>query len=134
MNAQITKTEREDLQRLIRQREKVLKSAARQRSAELMANFENEMLAVYRPEDDPVWRTLEQEARRDVREWNKRLAARNRELGIPDGFAPSLDVEWAHRGYNNALEKRRTLMEAWASHCSGQDNVVPLIRVDAARR
>jgi hypothetical protein len=32
--APISKSEREDLQRLIRQREKVLKSAAKQRSAE----------------------------------------------------------------------------------------------------
>jgi hypothetical protein len=31
----------EDLQRLVRQREKVLKSAAKQRSAELLADFEN---------------------------------------------------------------------------------------------
>ena len=42
-------------------------------------------------------------------------------------------AEQAYRR-SDALEKRRTLMEAWASHCSGQDNVVPLIRVDAARR
>jgi len=42
-------------------------------------------------------------------------------------------AEQAYRR-SDALEKRRTLMEAWASHCSGQDNVVPLIRMDAARR
>ena len=39
----MNKSEREDLLRLIRQREKVLKSAARQRSAELLADFENQM-------------------------------------------------------------------------------------------
>jgi len=39
----MTRGEREDLQRLIRQREKVLKSAAQQRSAELLADFENQM-------------------------------------------------------------------------------------------
>jgi hypothetical protein len=37
MNSMMTKAEREDLQRLIRQREKVLKSAAKQRSSELLA-------------------------------------------------------------------------------------------------
>ena len=36
------KGEREDLQRLVRQREKVLKSAAEQRSSELIADFENQ--------------------------------------------------------------------------------------------
>jgi hypothetical protein len=39
----ITKHERDDLQRLIRQREKVLKSAAKLRSAEVLADFENQM-------------------------------------------------------------------------------------------
>jgi hypothetical protein len=37
--------EREDLQRLVRQREKVLKSAAKQRSAALIADFENSSIA-----------------------------------------------------------------------------------------
>ena len=41
--AVMSKGEREDLQRLIRQREKVLTSAAKQRSAELLADFENQM-------------------------------------------------------------------------------------------
>jgi hypothetical protein len=37
----MTRSERDDLQRLVRQREKVRKSAAKQRSAELLADFEN---------------------------------------------------------------------------------------------
>ena len=53
--------------------------------------------------------------------------------------APSsahLDGDRAEQAYrrSDALEKRRKLMEAWASHCSGQDNVVPLISTAAARR
>jgi hypothetical protein len=43
MNAIMARAEREDLQRLVRQREKVLKSATKQRSAELVADFENQM-------------------------------------------------------------------------------------------
>ena len=42
-------------------------------------------------------------------------------------------AEQAYRR-SDALEKRRKLMEAWASYCSGQDNVVPLISAAAARR
>jgi hypothetical protein len=42
----MTRLEREDLQRLARYREKILKSAARQRSAELMANFEQQLARV----------------------------------------------------------------------------------------
>jgi hypothetical protein len=51
MNA-MTKYERDDLHRLIRQREKVLKSAAKQRSAEVLADFENQMGQEYRFDDD----------------------------------------------------------------------------------
>jgi hypothetical protein len=41
--ATMSKSEREDMQRLVRQREKVFKSTAKQRSAELLADFENQM-------------------------------------------------------------------------------------------
>jgi hypothetical protein len=50
----ITKGERDDLQRLIRQREEVLKSAAKQRSAELLADFENQMGVEFSFDDDVV--------------------------------------------------------------------------------
>jgi hypothetical protein len=50
----MTKGEREDLQRLIRQREKVLKSAAKQRSYELIADFENQMGSAYSFDDAQV--------------------------------------------------------------------------------
>ena len=51
----MNKGEREDLQRLIKQREKVLKSAAKQRSAELLADFENQMGSEYSFNQDEVW-------------------------------------------------------------------------------
>jgi arginyl-tRNA synthetase len=43
----ITKSEREDLAKLIRNREKVMKSAASERSAELVAEFEQQMASIY---------------------------------------------------------------------------------------
>lgn len=106
MSETMTKGEREDLQRLIRQREKVLKSAAKQRSAELLADFENQMAAEYRLGDDPVWEELAKSAYVEVEKIGKRLAARCRELGIPDKFAPKLQLNWQHKGYGNALKER----------------------------
>ncbi len=50
-----SKSERDDLQRLVKQREKVLKSAAKQRSAELLADFENQMGQEFRFDQDKVW-------------------------------------------------------------------------------
>ena len=49
------RSEREDLQRLVRQRERVLKSAAKQRSADLIADFENQMGSEYSFDQDEVW-------------------------------------------------------------------------------
>jgi hypothetical protein len=106
--ATITKGEREDLQRLIRQREKVLKSAAKQRSAELLADFENQMGSEFSFDQDEIWQKAMLEAKVEVRKAQQKIALRCRELGIPEQFAPSLDIHWSIRGYGNAREKRRT--------------------------
>lgn len=103
----MTRGEREDLQRLVKQREKVQKSAAKLRSAKLLADFENQMGAIFQPEDDPVWKGVEREARKEVEKAQRNLSDRCRELGIPRQFSPTLDLDWHHRGYGNALEKRR---------------------------
>jgi hypothetical protein len=103
----MTKAEREDLQRLIRQREKVLKSAATQRSAELLSDFENQMGQQYSFDDDRVWSEATKIADAAVAKAKEQIKARCREIGIPDRFAPSLSLEWHHRGYGNLLKSRR---------------------------
>ena len=108
------KGEREDLQRLIRQREKVLKSAAKQRSAELLADFENQMGQEYSFDQDAVWEQAEKVAEREVEKAQKQVAARCRELGIPDQFAPSVSLVWHARGYGNSVAKRRTELRTMA--------------------
>jgi hypothetical protein len=92
MNTAMTKGEREDLQRLVRQREKVLKSAAKQRSA-----FETQMGQEYAFDQDTIWKQAQAAADREVKKAQKLVAARCRELGIPDRFAPSLELEWHQR-------------------------------------
>ena len=103
----ITKAEREDLQRLVRQRERVQKSAAKQRSADLLADFENQMASEFSFDDDAVWAKAKVEAEAEVRKAKVKIALRCRELGIPDRFAPTLEICWLHRGYDNLVAKRR---------------------------
>jgi hypothetical protein len=103
----LSKSEKEDLQRLVRQREKVLKSAAAQRSAELLADFENQMGQQYRPVDDKVFERAAKEAEQTVEKANRTIAARCRELGIPAGFAPEAEFRWHRRGYDNMFEGRK---------------------------
>src|SRR5258708_23575909 len=113
---QMSKSEREDLQRLVRQREKVLKSAAKQRSAELIADFENQMGQQYSFDQDETWAEAHKAADIEVAKAQDRVAARCRELGIPDRFAPSLSLRWYNTGYGNILDKRNVRMR---SLCTG---------------
>ena len=102
----MTRAEREDLQRLIRQREKVLKSAAKQRSAELIADFENQMAAMYSFDQDETWREARERAKHEAEKAQRQIAARCAELGIPARFAPTLETNWYSRG-ENAVNSRR---------------------------
>jgi hypothetical protein len=110
----MTKSEREDLQRLIRQRERVLKSAAKHRTAELLADFENQMGSEFSFDDDAVWQEAMRNAEREVARAKQRIAARCRELGIPDRFAPSVNVYWAVRGDENSVATRRAELRRMA--------------------
>jgi hypothetical protein len=103
----MTKGEREDLQRLIRQREKAQIAAARSRSADLLADFENQMASEFSFDEDAVWAEAAKEADHEVERANRRIAARCQELGIPKQFAPSLHLSWHHRGYGNSVKERR---------------------------
>ena len=111
----MTRNEREDLQRLVRQREKLQKSAAKLRSAKLLADFENQMGAIYQPEDDPVWQEAERIAQEASDKANSAIAKRCAELGIVKQFAPSLTCDWHHRGDWSANSKRRTELRKMAT-------------------
>jgi hypothetical protein len=106
--------EREDLQRLVRQREKVLKSAAKQRSADLLADFENQMGQQYAFDDDEIWEQAVKSVEPVLRKARAQIAARCHELGIPARFAPSLDVSWSGRGYDNSIERRKAELRRMA--------------------
>lgn len=102
----ISKGEREDLLRLIKQREKAQKSAAAMRSAELLADFEQQMSAIYKFDKDPVWAKAVAGAEAEVAKAQTAIAKRCKQLGIPDDFAPGLTVQWHGRG-ENAVQQRR---------------------------
>jgi len=109
MTSVMTKAELENLQRLVRQREKVLKSAAKQRSAELLADFENQMGQQYSFDQDKVWAKAEKLAEQEIAKAQKMVAQRCCELGIPDRFAPELTLQWWSRGENAVKERRNEL-------------------------
>src|SRR4051794_40970224 len=97
----MTKGEREDLQRLVRQREKVFKSAAKQRTAELIADFEHRMGQEFAFDQDEVWAAAMKAVEPHVAKAQAQIEARCRELGIPAQFAPGVGSNWHARGYAN---------------------------------
>jgi len=107
--APMTRLEREDLQRLARYREKILKSAARQRSSELMADFEQQAASIYDYDKDEVWKAAMQFATEAAEEARQRVAARSAELGIAENFRPTLNVYWLSRGRDGVKERRNEL-------------------------
>ena len=110
----MTKCEREDIQQLVRQREKVLKSAAKQRSAELLADFENQMGQEYSFDQDAVWSEATKIANAAVAKAQEQVKARCREIGIPDRFAPSLSFSWHWRGHDGLVKERRAELRKMA--------------------
>jgi hypothetical protein len=111
----MSKGEREDLQRLVRQREKVLKSAAKQRSAELLADFENQMGSEFSFDDDATWAKAVNEAKHEVAKAQRIITQRCRELGIPDRFAPNLEIRWRARGFDNSIDNRKAELRRMAT-------------------
>jgi hypothetical protein len=105
----MTKSEREDLAKLIRNREKVMKAAAGQRSAELLAEFEQQMASEYSYDQDKIWKAAAKTAATAVEVAKAEIADRCAELGIPARFAPSVHFGWSGRGENAVKERRAEL-------------------------
>ena len=103
----MTRAERTDLGALIRRREKLLKTAAKQRAAELLANFEKQISTIFSYDDDETWKAAFASAEKAVGDAKAVIAEQCRKLGIPPEFAPDLSLGWYGRG-ENAVSQRRT--------------------------
>jgi hypothetical protein len=106
---EITKAEQAELQKLINRREKVLRQVAAARSADLMADFEQQMAAEYSFDDRDVWAEATRRGRAAVDEANQKIAEECALLGIPSQFAPCLAFGWSSRGENASKERRTEL-------------------------
>ena len=105
----MTKGEREALAGLARKRERLSKTAASQRSAELLADFEQQLGTAYSFDDDETWAALHAAAKEAVDTAGVEIAKRCKELGIPKNLAPGLDLRWYRRGENGSKERRTEL-------------------------
>jgi len=110
----LTKSERQELTGLLRRREKVAKSDARQRSAELLAEFEEKLATLLKPTDD-AWADVVALATQAMEDANALIAERCRERGIPEDWHPGLMTGWRPRGENAMKERRDELRKVAVS-------------------
>lgn len=108
----MTKQERHELQQLIKKREKVMKAKATERSAELLAEFEELSQSVYKFDDDATWEAAAREAKAVADKANETIAKRCKQLGIPKQFAPQLSLQWLERGRNMFAAERAEMRAA----------------------
>jgi hypothetical protein len=105
----MTKSERESLLQVVRLRAKVAKSDATAYSAKLRADFEQQLDTKYSFDQDAIWQEMASLMQATADEAAAKVAARNRELGIPDWAAPRIVWGWRERGENATKERRAEL-------------------------
>ena len=108
-SASMSKSERVELGQLIRKRERVMKAGARERSAKMMAEFDMQSAQIYKFDDDKVWEEATRVAQAAADEASAVIAERCRALGIPEEFAPGLNLGWYSRGQNAVASRRAEL-------------------------
>jgi hypothetical protein len=101
----MTQKERDDIARVIRDRAKVAKAIVEQRKLELRADVEAQLSAKYKF-DDEQWADVTRQADAAVQQAQQVIAEKCREKGIPEEFAPRIELRWYGRG-ENALAERR---------------------------
>jgi hypothetical protein len=109
MTGGMTKGERAELGQLIRKQERVMKASASERSAKLMAEFEQQMDETFSFNDDAVWKQAVESAKEIMADANRKISARSAEIGIPPEFAPSLSFWWNEKGQNAVKARREEL-------------------------
>jgi hypothetical protein len=104
----MTARERTELAQLVRRREAVAKTDAKQRAAELIAQTEATLAATFAAED-ARWAAMIAKAREAVSAANETIREACRAQGIPEKFAPSLNAFWLDRGENRYADRRGEL-------------------------
>lgn len=120
---QMTKAEREDLIRLVKQREKVAKTAAEQRSAAMLAEFEQQVSAQHSFNNNDVWKAAVEAAVEAAKKANEQVTAESEKLGIPKEFQPKLHFSWARRGENEYRERRDELRRVAKAEIDAMEKV-----------
>ncbi len=102
----MTRADRETLIKIARQRERLAKSEAKERAAQLVADFEKQLDRRYHYDENDIWAKSHKIAEAAVEKAQTAVADECARLGIPAQFAPKLQLDWYMRGRNSVKEER----------------------------
>ena len=105
----MTKSERDSLLQIVRQRARVAKTDSSAYAAKLRADFEHQLDTHYPWDQDATWEAMAKLMEATKIEAASKIAARSRELGIPDWAAPGIAWNRYDRGQNATKERRAEL-------------------------
>jgi hypothetical protein len=111
MNQLMTKGDRESLLKVCRLRAKVAKADVVALAAQRKAQFEEQMATIYSYDNDAVWKQAHAAAKSAVEQAKGMIAERCRQLGIPQNFAPGINMYWNDRGENVVAQRRAELRQ-----------------------
>jgi hypothetical protein len=94
---------------VVKANERAAKGKAKHRKADMLAEFERQISAIYHWDQEDTWGQLTSEVRTEITKANKKLSDRCNELGIPKAFQPSIAWYWSGRGENASKERRAEL-------------------------
>jgi hypothetical protein len=102
----MTRTERQDLLQICRQRERVAKTEAVAVAARQKADFQAQLARIYSFDESTVWKAAAEAQRR----CNEQIAADCAKLSIPRWVQPELAYPyWRGRGENAVAQRRAEL-------------------------
>jgi hypothetical protein len=107
----MTRRDRDDLQKVVRMRERLAKAGIAAQEAELLADVERQLSAIYSANDE-AWAEITAAAMKAVADADAQIAQRCEDLGIQPEFRPELRVGWYGRGQNMVASRRAELRKA----------------------
>lgn len=94
----MTKTEREELKLLARERARVAKHDAQRRTADLKAMVEVQIADAYSYNNDETWNEVVKATREIVARAQTEVGEACENIGVPAGMQPMLTFDWQSRG------------------------------------
>jgi hypothetical protein len=95
------------LLRYLRCQERRVALLAAEHKAVIIAELEQQLASIYRYDQDEVWQEAAKAAQKVIGPAQEAVAARCKELGIPERFAPSINWTWSGRGENASVSGGR---------------------------